>query len=243
MIKNHVTSQTMAIERELLPLVKKQLGRNFIALVCGGSRAYGDDLPDSDYDGLCYVHDPSRARLDLSRLQKTIPAVHLGICLKDIRELRECAADPENCPSRFYRASLVAGRGRLVGGENVLKILPSARRLLAGDWRPSFRLDYKVAIKPGHPANVYRREPRRHAGFIIAICDQLLIATGTTVACKADLPGAMRQHHPHFRVVGILRRALRRRAHWDKVGSDKREIAAIRRDLDKFLDALRRYVS
>jgi len=241
-MKPAVTAQTKAIDRDLLAACRRQLGRNFVSLVAYGSRAGGDDLPDSDYDGFCYVRDAVGVRLNLSGVERR-HGVRIGICLRPLWKFMSCVASPEafaRCPNRHTLAALKMGRGRTVGGRDLLRLLPPVSQLLPADWRREAQFDYWLAVLDV-PSNVPRREPRRHVGFIIAICDALLRAKGVAVK-KRDLPAALKQHHPGFRVVGFLRRALRRRAVWSVIENDKREVKKAGQDMESFLEALRRYV-
>jgi len=236
-----ISVQTRDIDRDVLAACRRQLGRNFVTLLCEGSRAHGDDLPDSDYDGLCYVRDPARARVDLRALRKKY-GLRIGVGIKPVSQLLGCVSSRRglaSCPNRNHLTAMKLGRARLVGGRDLLRLLPPLSRLQPPDWKREAQLDYWLAILPV-PCNVYRRESRRHVGFIIAICDSLLLAKRVVVQ-KKDLPAALRRHHPKFHAVGLLRRALRRRAVWPQLEHDRRTQREARTDLDKFLAELRRY--
>jgi len=237
-----LSEQTRNIDRDVLATCRRQLGRNFVTLLCEGSRAHGDDLPDSDYDGMCYVRDVRRARLDLGAIRRKY-GLRIGAGIKPVSEFLGCVSSRRGllqCPNRAHLVAMKLGRARLVGGRDLLRLLPPASRLLPPDWKREAQRDYWLAILPV-PCNVYRRESRRHVGFIIAICDSLLLAKRVVVQ-KKDLPAALRRHHPKFHAVGLLRRALRRRAVWPRLEHDRRTQREARADLDKFLAELRRYV-
>ena len=239
-----ITAQTRNIDKDILAVVRRQLGRNFVSLVCVGSRAYGDDLPDSDYDGFCYVRDyKSAKKLNLSAVEKR-HGVRIGIAVRSIGDFVKCVETPSDevhYPNHRMRLlELKLGHARVVGGRNLSRKLPPLSKLLPADWKRGAQIDYWSAVLD-MPTNVRRREPRRHVGFIIAICSALLTAKGLA-AKKNDLPKAMRRHHPKFRVIDLLRRALRRRAVWPRIENDRRELKNARKDLEKFLKIFRDYV-
>lgn len=239
-MKPRITTQTRKLERPLLAAVRKQLGRNFVALICIGSRATGDDRPDSDYDAFCFVRDARRAKLDLSELESRF-GVALGVAVKNVGVLTHPPTSLDPRPFWALPVTLKLGQARLVGGRNLFRHLPLLKELLPSDWRRAAQLNYWLAITPGLPTNVQRADPRRQVGFIIETCALLLLSRGVAVH-KEDMPTALRKHHPKFAVVGLLRRALRRRIDWSRLGTNRAEHRRIRQDLDRFLRVLRRHV-
>lgn len=239
-----ITKQTEELERGLVFELRRQLGDNYLGLLCCGSRAYGDDLEDSDYDGYCYVKDAKKAEkiFDAAPLEKEYPGVRIGICFYDdsfVRMVKDNYADDQR---RFYWASLLGPRARLVDGKDLRAGFPSAAKLRSGNWAAAFLHEYHIVLDPKHPANVLKREPRRHVGYIIATCDQLLLALGVAAKSKRELPALMAKHHPKFKIVTLLRRALWRRENWPRIEGDKRQVAAAKKDVKKFLLLLGRYV-
>ncbi len=241
-MRYRLSEQTERIERELLPLLRRRLGRNFVSLVCEGSRAYGDDRADSDYDAICFVRDARGVRLPLAALERHF-GVRMGIGVRRFATIFPClrGGNVAACPWRSLALNLKLGGGRVVGGRDIVRELPAVSKLLPRDWRAVAQRDYWLSIAPDLPTCLWRREPRRHVGFVIAICDALLLNRGVFVA-KCGLPAAMKRHHPRFHVIGLLRRALWRRANWPAIEHDRRQILGARRDARKFLEELRRYV-
>jgi hypothetical protein len=213
-------------------------------LVLVGSRATGDALPDSDYDAIAYVHDIGRAKkIDLAALERS-SGKRLGVTVWPLTSLRHCARGhgaEGTCFLEFRMLSFGLGRARVIGGRNVLRSIPPAKSIIGRGLQKELQADYWYATLPDSWANVFKREPRRHVGFIIAICDSLLKTKGVNVN-KAQLPQALKRHHPKFRVIGLLKRALGRRAHWPEIGQDRQQIAGARRDVREFLRQYRHYV-
>lgn len=230
------------LERDVLDAVCRQAGKRMYSLVVIGSRATGEDLPDSDFDGILFVRDSSRVKLDLSEVERK-HGVRIGISVKSSLATFRLRG-PEIKMRYLGPLTLIALRLRLsrrIAGIDVMWGLPSMRNLLKTDIAGELRREYEAATRPDSKANVLKREPRRQVGFIIAMCEALLLAKGVRPR-KEKLPELMKRHHPKFRAVGLLRRALKRRATWVKRKIDSKDRAAIRRDLKQFLEIYRQYV-
>ncbi len=240
-MKQSISLQTKYLNRDILAVLRTQLGHNFISFYCAGSRATGEDLPDSDYDGYCFVRNVQAKYPNLSESEKKYN-IRIGIALKSYAIFRNCLVN--NGRECFYRSLVLDmkfGRMRFVGGRNLSYNIPSFKHLLPLNLKREMQFEYWFATLIDSPSNVLKREPRRHVGFIIAMCEILLLMKGVVVK-KENLPQALRRHYPAFRVVHLLRTALRRRYTWAIIEHDKNEITNIRRDVKNFLKILRNYL-
>lgn len=233
----HPDKRQRAIEKEMIRVTRRALGRNLVSLVIEGSRATGDALPDSDYDGVAFVRRPSRTNPSFASLKKRT-GLRIGVGVIPVTCLERCV---QRRGFEYLCLDLRLGRARVLAGRDIIKALPSVKSLIRGGFRKEMQADYWAAVLPESRSNVFRREPRRHVGFIIAICNALVMVKGVHVR-KADLPRAMKEYHPRLAVLGLLRRALWRRAHWPEIGRDRRQVAGALRDLKEFLRRYRRYV-
>ncbi len=240
-MKQNISSQTKYLNRDILAALRMQLGRNFVSFYCTGSRATGEDLPDSDYDGYCFVRNVHVKYPNLSEGEKKYN-IRIGIALKSYTIFRNYLAN--NSRECFYRSLVLDmkfGRARFVGGRNLSYNIPSLKHLLPLNLKRGMQFEYWFATLIDSPSNVLKREPRRHIGFIIAMCEILLLMKGVVVK-KENLPQALHRYYPAFRVIRLLRTALWRRHTWILIKHDKKEIASIRRDVKKFLKILRSYL-
>ncbi|MFH1047806.1 MAG: hypothetical protein V1738_05885 [Patescibacteria group bacterium] len=233
-----------ALERDVLAAAKKQLGKNFVSLIAIGSRATQDHLPDSDLDAYLFVRDLKITALDFSALERQY-GVRIGVSVKLLAALKhgQCNFEVESemifCDSS--RIGMRRGQTRTIGGRNLVETLPPLKDLLQRDIIGELQQDYDFAVRKDSRANVFKREPRRQVGVIIALCQNLLAAKGVYVR-KVELPEAMRKYHPRFRVIGLLRRALKRRQHWPSLHIDRKQRAEIQQDAKNFLAAYGKYV-
>jgi hypothetical protein len=225
------------IEQGMAKEVRRKFGRNLVSLVIEGSRAIGDALPDSDYDGIAFVRRASRANPGFAALRRRT-GLRIGVGVLPTACLRRCA---QGTGFRQLCLRLKLGGTRVIAGRNIVKTLPSVRTLIGRGFRKEEQEDYWWAVLPTTRSCVFKREPRRHVGFIIAICNSLLLTKGIMVR-KQELPRFLKKYHPRFAVIRLLKRALWRRAHWPEIGQDKRQIAGALRDLKEFLRRYRRYV-
>lgn len=240
-MKRKITLQTHCLDRNILAALRMRLGRNFVSFYCSGSRATGEDLPDSDYDGYCFVRNTHIKDFNLFDKEKKYN-IRIGIALKSYALFQAClSGHSQECLYRSLMLDMKCGRARFVGGRNLSYHMPPLKQLLPLDWKREMQFEYWFAILSDSPSNVLKREPRRHVGFIIAMCEVLLLVRGVAVK-KENLPQGLHQYHPAFRVVGLLRTALRRRRNWEMIKRDTKEIVNARRDVKKFLMLLWRYV-
>jgi len=240
-MKPHISNQTKRLDVAILATVRRQLGRNFVALLCIGSRARGTNLNDSDYDGSCYVRDISHvAKLDFSDIAERFN-IRIGIGLRPWSYLVRVLERGDTERGRIQRREWLLGKMRFVGGRRPQPKLVPIESVLRPDWRREMQFDYWMAALPDLPSNVLCREPRRHVGYVIAACSQLLEARGLAVR-KEELPKALQRYYPRSGLVSLLRRALRRRRDWQRISSNPRTIVAARHDAEDFLVAFQKYV-
>ena len=231
-----LTGPLSELESAFAAATRRRLGRDMVSCLVSGSRASGDFLHDSDLDGVTIVRDACRIKdIDYAALKEHY-GIRIGTGLMPEKEFLACArggADHRCCRCLFF-FSWRLGNARVLAGRNVIKELPSRKAFLDRRLDADLADDYWWAVLKGSPANVWRREPRRHVGIIIAICTRLLVSKGI-FGKKRDLPSRIRRHFPRFHAVRLLRRALERRERWTEIENDPAEIRAIRSDLRKFL--------
>lgn len=233
-MKNTDSRSTEILNEAVLDATRKRLGKRFVSLVVIGSRATGDALPDSDYDAFVFIRgDGKPPSLDFPSLEKRF-GIRVGIASKTLKELQHAIGD-RSSPFGLMLLNFALGRSKVVGGRNILLHVPNAKTIAKRGLMSLLQADYSYATKNDSPANVFRREPRRHVGFIIAICESLLLAKGVTVK-KVDLPKALASRYPKFRVQALIRRALWRRSRWQDISRNKRQIVGARQDMKKFLE-------
>jgi hypothetical protein len=180
--------------------------------------------------------DPYTSDLD------RIYGVSIGIAVKPLAGWLPCFrghAD-HSCPHDFMTLAFSLGKARVVGGRNILKLVPPVKEVLKRDWKPRLLEEYRLAVTPNSPTNVFRREPRRHVGFIIAQCETLLLTKGVSVR-KEKLPVTVKKYFKDFHVDGLLKKALWRRAHWPEISADPKQKKAALADLKSFLEKYRVY--
>jgi hypothetical protein len=233
----HPNKQERAIENEMAAIVRRKFGRNLVSLVIEGSRATGDALPDSDYDGIAFVRHASRVNPGFAALRRRT-GLRIGVGVLPMACLRRCT---QGTGFRQLCLRLKLGGARVIAGRDIIKMLPPVKTLIGRSFNKEEQEDYWWAVLQTTRACVFKREPRRHVGFIIAICNSLLL-TRCIMVRKQEIPRFLKKHHPRFAVIRLLKRALWRRAHWPEIRQDKEQVAGALRDLKEFLRRYRRYV-
>src|SRR3989339_1006175 len=163
-------SQLKQMERALVKLLRKKLGKNLVSLLAVGS--YGNyDFIDgySDYDVMALV----RSAVNISETEIDKLSKKYSI---DIQCYTTLDADFNNRIKNNNQATRFIGnlgliklkkQSRILYGKNVIKLIPEVKKIIQRDLTNELQFEYEHATSANPGWNIFNREPRKWINYII----------------------------------------------------------------------------
>ena len=232
------------MERDIIGVARSRFGTDLVSLLVVGSYAtYDFVLGYSDYDLLAFVTDQSRGRTNftLDELSTTY-SLDIKCSVRPMADLRNRILDNDLATRFIGNIGLLdlKLRARPLYGENVANAIPDINELLGRDLRSELQAEYLHATDADPQKNIFVREPKDWCNYIINMSGMLLLSKGL-VSQKDRYPELLHIHHPNFKGVPSLEKALTFRRSLKILDLKERERTDFKNTLTLFLEEYRRY--
>jgi hypothetical protein len=231
------------MEQEIIKVVKKSFGKNLVSLLVEGSYGTDDYIKGySDYDLLALVKKVDKnSEIDLSILAKKY-SIDIQCSIKSYKDLLNRIQN-NNDSSRFIGnidLIKIKKQARLLAGKNIIDLVPDVRKIIKRDLGCELRADYYHATNSNPQWNIYKREPRKWANYIINMSNSLLLSKGIIVK-KEYIPIMLSKYCPKFKEIAVIEEALKLRKSKKCLSLNKINKAKFKKRLDLFLAEYKRY--
>ncbi|OGH93751.1 MAG: hypothetical protein A2538_02625 [Candidatus Magasanikbacteria bacterium RIFOXYD2_FULL_41_14] len=237
-------SQLKQMERALVKLLRKKLGKNLVSLLAVGS--YGNyDFIDgySDYDVMALV----RSAVNISETEIDKLSKKYSI---DIQCYTTLDADFNNRIKNNNQATRFIGnlgliklkkQSRILYGKNVIKLIPEVKKIIQRDLTNELQFEYEHATSANPGWNIFNREPRKWINYIINMSNCLLLSKGVTVK-KKNIPGALAKCCPNFLGIQYVKKAILLRQTKKVLNLSKIEKNNLKKTLQLFLEEYKKTI-
>lgn len=243
---NSIKQTILALESELVPLVKKKLGKNAVTILATGGCATFDAVPGwSDYDLLVLVRDKKNIpEIDIRILEKKYGIRPIQIVAKSWSSFINRAKGSRKADRFIDTSWLIAMRTycRVLAGKELAPLIPPLKKLLKRDLECELRCDYLHETNSDPKWNIlFAKNSKRWINCIISLSHQFLLAKGVAVR-KADIPKALNKYYPDFDGAQLVAEALKIRATGKIPATNSSEGRRVKKLLIKFLEIYRLYL-
>jgi len=211
-----IKQRILALENELVPLVKKKFSKNAVTLLASGGCAGFDALLGwSDYDLIVIVNDREKApTINVSSLEKKYGIKPIQIATKSWRSFIARTKGNQNT-DRFVNTLWLIGmrtRCRVLTGKELIPLIPPVKELLMRDLGCELRANYLHITSTNLDWNIATsKNPKKWINCILNLSLHLLLAKGIVVH-KNKITQALKKHYPDFTGTKIINEALKIRA-------------------------------
>lgn len=211
-----IKERILALESELVPLVRKKLGRNLVTLfVAGGCSNFEAVAGWSDYDCEAYVNDMENVpEIDLRPLEKRFGIKPIQLTIRPIASFRARVKGSPQADRYIDNLWIISLKThcRILAGRDVRKLIPPIREILKRDLGCELRGHYMHATNPDRRWNVLGfTNPKRQVNAIVSFAHIMLLAKGLAVK-KSELPQYLVKYYPDFAGTSLVVAALKVRA-------------------------------